>query len=170
MNIFFLNWDPKIAAQEACNSHCIKMILESSQLLYTAYHICDPEKLKDCPYVPYKMTHKNHPCAKWVRENISNFYWLLLLAIEYCKEYTYRYNKVHACQKHIVWMMYNFPELPKGRITMPAQAMPDKYKCLNPQDPVQAYKNYYLGEKLRFAKYTKRQAPSWITDFLSKMV
>lgn len=165
MNIFFLNWDPKIAAIEALDKHVVKMILESSQLLYTVYHLCDPEKLNSCPYIPYKLTHKNHPCAKWVRENLSNFYWLLYLAWEYCKEYTYRYEKIHSCQKHIVWMASNLPNLPIAKITMPAQAMPDKYKC---NDPTQAYKNYYIGEKLSFAKYTKRSPPEWLRSFCLK--
>jgi hypothetical protein len=166
MNIFFLDWDPKKCAKETLDKHIIKQILESTQLLYSVYHLCDPEKLTICPYTPYKLTHKNHPCAKWVRENLSNFYWLLLLSWEYCKEYTYRYEKIHACQKHIIWMVHNLPDLCKAKITMPAQAMPDKYRCLSPQDPVQAYKNYYIGEKLYFAKYTKREIPIWISEHL----
>ena len=38
-------------------------------------------------------------------------------------------------------------------VTEPPQCMPDKYKC---EDPVQAYRNYYLGEKMYMAVWTER--------------
>ena len=163
MNIFVLDYNPRKCVEYYCDKHIVKMILESVQLLSSAYHLCDPEILKTCPYTPYRLTHKNHPCAKWVRESYSNFYWLLMLTWEYCKEYTFRYEKIHACQKHVLWMIHNLPNVPKKPFTFPAQAMPEKYKC---NDPVQAYKNYYIGEKLYFIRYTKRTAPVWLKDYL----
>jgi len=168
MNIFFLHWIPRIAAISAIDKHVVKMVLESTQLLYTVYHMVEPELLSNCPYSPYKITHKNHPCAKWCRENYSNFYWLLCLAWEYCKEYTHRYNKIHSCQKHIIWMIHNVPSektLPRGDITMPPQAMPDKYKC---ESTIQAYRNYYIGEKIHFSRYTKREPPDWFKEHLQR--
>jgi len=36
MNIFFLDKDPKIAAQMQCDKHVVKMILETAQMLSTA--------------------------------------------------------------------------------------------------------------------------------------
>ena len=162
MNIFFLDWNLKLCAQYACNKHIVKMILETNQLLYSVYHLLDPELLLMAPLTPYKLTHKNHPCAKWVRENSSNFLWLLELSWEYCKEYTFRYYKIHSCQEHVIWMIQNLPRgLPNEPMTAPVQAMPDKYKC---EDPVKAYRNYYIGEKLHFVKYTKREAPFWIKE------
>jgi len=38
--------------------------------------------------------------------------------------------------------------------------MPDQYKS---QDAVEAYRNYYLGEKAGFAKWTNREIPEWFT-------
>jgi hypothetical protein len=172
MNIFFLSWDPKICAQEALNLHVNKMLIESLQMLYSVYYLTNPEILKSCPYKVYKLTHKNHPCSIWARERFENFRWLLLLGLEYCEEYTYRYStssgedaeaREHACQKHLVWMVHNLPKLPKGPMTSPAQVMPDKYKD---NDPVKAYRNYYIGEKLGFAKYTKREVPEWLRDYI----
>lgn len=160
-----LHIDPKISAQSAVDKHVVKMILESVQLLYTAYHLTNPDLLKTSPYQVYKITHKNHPSAKWCRENYSNFYWLLCLAWEYCLEYTYRYDKEHTCQKHIIWMIQNMPNLPMEPMTLLPQAMPDKYKC---KDSIQAYRNYYLGDKLRFAKYTRREPPEWFAPYLQK--
>jgi len=39
--------------------------------------------------------------------------------------------------------------------------MPDAYR--QPGDAVQAYRNYYVGEKHRFAKWTRRRPPKWYT-------
>jgi hypothetical protein len=163
MNIFFLDWDPKLSAIFACNKHIIKMVIESTQLLYTVYHLNQPELLLNSQLTPYKITHKNHPCSKWIRENFSNFLWLLTLSWEYCKEYTYRYNKVHSCEKHILWMVHHLPtNLSYSSMTLPVQAMPEKYKCI---DAVEAYRKYYIGEKLRFVKYTKREVPFWLKEY-----
>ena len=36
MNIFFLDKDPKIAAQLQCDKHVVKMVLETAQMVSTA--------------------------------------------------------------------------------------------------------------------------------------
>nr|WP_228638695.1 hypothetical protein [Kangiella koreensis] len=41
-----------------------------------------------------------------------------------------------------------------------AQAMPNEYKVRG--NAVDAYRNFYRGDKLRFAKWTKRSMPYWI--------
>lgn len=163
MNIFFLDWNPSQSVIQNCDKHVVKMLLETTQLLYTVYHLQSPELLLFSPLQPYKITHKNHPCSIWIRENLSNFLWLLHLGYEYCREYTYRYEKIHSCQKHILWMTQNIPDLPRGKMSLPPQAMPEKYKCEN---PIEAYRNYYLGEKLHFVRYTKREKPEWILNYV----
>jgi hypothetical protein len=41
----------------------------------------------------------------------------------------------------------------------PPQCMPDEYKC---DDYVQAYRNYYMGEKRYFAKWERgMDKPAW---------
>ena len=37
MNIFHLDKDPKICAEYHCDKHIVKMILETAQMLSTAY-------------------------------------------------------------------------------------------------------------------------------------
>ena len=70
---------------------------------------------------------------------------------------------LYTCQKHLIWMVHNLPNIPKVPFTFPAQAMHENYKC---NDPIQAYKNYYIGEKISFAKYTKRPIPIWLKDYI----
>jgi hypothetical protein len=167
MNIFFLSLNPEEAAKQACDKHVVKMILESTQLLYTAQGLAISNNLESNPYTPYKPTHKNHPSAIWTRESLKHYYWLCDLALNYCIEYKFRYgeNKEHACEKHLLWLKQNPPELPNTDFREPPQCMPDKYK----QDScIEAYRAYYLGEKLSFVKYTKRDPPEWIVEYLTK--
>jgi len=164
MNIFYLSSNPEEAARMACNKHVVKMILESTQLLYTAQHLSNGP-LELCPYTPYKIAHKNHPCAIWARSNIDNYNWLCQLALAYCEEYKYRYgyDKEHSCEKHLVWLYNNPPPLSYERFYEPPQCMPDQYKT---DSCIQAYRNYYIGEKLGFAVYTNRDIPYWLDGYL----
>ena len=47
MNIFYLDRDPKIAAQMMCDKHVVKMILESAQILSTAHRVLDGDDYAD---------------------------------------------------------------------------------------------------------------------------
>lgn len=93
MNIFILDTDIKLSARYHVDRHIVKMPLETAQLLCTAHHAGGTDK----DTIPYRMTYKNHPCAMWARENISNYTWLCYFGLELCYEYTYRYKKVHKC-------------------------------------------------------------------------
>ncbi|MFW6233521.1 MAG: pyrimidine dimer DNA glycosylase/endonuclease V [Nanoarchaeota archaeon] len=143
MNIFVLHKNPKKAARMLCDQHVVKMILESGQMLCTAHWETGSKAL-------YKATHKNHPCTIWTRESIGNYKWLVKHSFEMCKEYTRRYGRIHKTQEIIKWNKKNTPNLKKKRKTPFVQAMPDKYKD---KDAIKAYRNFYLGEKMRFAKW-----------------
>jgi hypothetical protein len=165
MNIFFLSLSTTDSAQQACDKHVIKMILESTQLLYTAQGLSAFNKLHENPYTPYKPTHKNHPSAIWTRSSIHHYLWLCDLALAYCTEYKFRYGeeKEHACYKHLLWLKQNPPDLEDKEFTEPPQCMPDQYKR---ESCVEAYRAYYIGEKLGFVKYTRRPPPDWILEYL----
>lgn len=152
MNIFVLDEDPIKAAQYQCDKHVVKMALESAQLL------CSPFEKS---VAPYKRTHYNHPCAKWARASRENYIWLFRHAMGLAEEYSFRYSKRHKSQDVIEWcgahadVLLNLPPL---QMTERPQALPEKYK--NP-DVVTAYRNYYLGDKAAFARWTRREQPDW---------
>jgi hypothetical protein len=152
MNIFAVDNDPKAAAIMLCDRHIVKMVLETAQLLCTASHLSDGKDL------PYKPTHIHHPCTLWAAETYDNFIWLIEHGLALSKEYTYRYGKEHKCES-IVKLVLETATKPKTSGRTPfAQAMPDKYKG---KDAVEAYRNYYIGEKT-WAKWQKnRSAPHW---------
>jgi hypothetical protein len=157
MNIFFLDEDPTMSAQYHVDKHVVKMILETAQLLCGVHHATTP----DNTYVPYKLSHKNHPCSIWARTSLSNYLYLCELGLELCKEYTYRYGKRHKSQDVIEWCLINKPNVPDVEFTEPAKAMPDEYKV---GDVVQSYRNYYMGAKSGFATWKNRQKPFWFEE------
>lgn len=154
MNIFILDEDPERAAFDQCNKHVVKMPLETAQLLCTAIAVRTKQT------TPYKPTHKNHPCAVWARETSANFDWLVVHGLALCEAYTKEYGKVHKSQEVIEWARNNKPlNFIRHNLTPHVQCMPEKYMVFN--NPVAAYRAFYLGEKADFAKWNKRNVPEW---------
>lgn len=60
MNLFVLDINPKKAAAFHSDKHCIKMILETAQMLSTAHHVLDKEA---APENIYRKCFVNHPCT-----------------------------------------------------------------------------------------------------------
>jgi len=160
MNLFLLSWNPKKCAIWHCDKHVVKMILESVQMLYTAWHINNGGVPDSAPNGGYKkISNHNHPMAKWVRESEWNYNFCVQVCAGLCLEYTFRYKKTHASTQHLLWLSDNLPTLEHKHKTMTPQCMPDEYKVDG--DPVRAYRNYYNGDKSRFAKWSKRDTPPW---------
>ena len=185
MNIFYLDNDVAKCAEMHNDKHVVKMILEYAQLLSTAHRVLDGvltvgvSKLgrKQQRYVLsdereqvlYSATHINHPSAVWCRQSDSNYIWLAKLLMACCKEYTYRYGKVHKCEQTGL-VSELFSKLPKNlpkqkNFTAPTPAMPDECKVEN--DSLSSYRNYYNLNKTHLAnwkgKINSRSAPSWFT-------
>lgn len=162
MNIFVLAKSPREAARMHCDKHCIKMILESAQLLSTAHHVLDGKTraLKRLGKRVPKPTHRNHPCAQWARQTNTNYMWLHTLMCELCREYTKRYGRTHKYQRYVLLALLHVPlNIPSGPRTPFAQCMPPQYKSVS---AVSAYRRYYRGEKRRFATWRlPRMIPTW---------
>ena len=179
MNIFFLNPDPKICAQEHISKHVVKMIIEYAQLLSTAHRIIDgtlstglsetgrkqtryvlPDERE---HILYRSTHGNHPSAVWVRQSDANYNWLYKLLCELCKEYTYRYGKIHSTERLLETLCFTPNNIPHGPFTDPTPAMPDDVKISN--NSMASYHNYYINNKKSFASWqgrvNSRNVPNW---------
>ncbi len=180
MNIFYLHYDTKICAQEHCDKHVVKMIIEYAQLLSTAHRLLDGtmyldktangrniKRWKLADYrepILYKASHINHPSAVWVRQDFSHYQWLWNLAYELCDEYRYRYggetDKQHKTSLVIQRLSFAPNNISRtGIFQEPPQAMPDDVKV--PGNSIAAYKNYYKKYKVRFATWKNREVPHW---------
>ena len=143
MNIFYLHKDPREAARLQYNKHVVKMILESAQMLSTAHH-CYGDKYQ-VENVPYKQAHLNHPSTVWARRSKATYMWLFEHMMGLGYEYWLRYGKQHLSISKCSMFLSKPPVHIQGEeFVQPPQAMPDEYK-----DPcsIQAYWNYYIGEK-----------------------
>lgn len=152
MNIFVLDTNPQKAAEYHCDKHCIKMGLETAQILCTVRHIHN-----DLRNIPYRKTHAHHPCVKWAAEAQDNYIWLCHLGLELCSEYKFRYSKVHKCLD-VIQDSLSFRFSNKEGMTPFVLAMPDYCKLSNPID---SYRNYYIKDKSYFATWSKRPKPWW---------
>lgn len=165
MNIFVTDPDPVQAAKNLCDKHISKMIVESAQLLSSAHLVLNGGHSGPI----YKLTHRNHPCAKWVRESDGNYRWLHEHAEAMCGEFTHRYNKKHKTESVVSRLgcpPENIPNFGKSIMTPFVHAYYGKdpighFMCYVPGDPIQSYRNFYKLDKTRFAKWKHSQPPSW---------
>ena len=163
MNIFVTDPDPVISAQTWCDKHVVKMILESAQMLSTAWREYSSDYADE--HELYKTAHLNHPCSIWVRLARENYRWLYKHFIALCEEYTHRYGKSHASARlkgPLMWAPFK-PRSVLATIEQPygfVLAMPDEYKS---DDVFDSYRNYLMNEKQHFAKWEKdpSRKPTW---------
>ena len=180
MNIFVVDESPVVSAQQLCDKHVVKMILESAQMLSTAHRVLDghpcikrtPKGRKvqdwilddDREDMIYRAHQPKHPCTIWTRVGSENYKWHCEHAYELCKEYTRRYDKVHKAEPMIRLFNQNLPNnIEQKELTPFAQAMPEIYKN---EDAVLAYRSYYINKKARFAKWKNGNVPTWFEEAL----
>lgn len=189
INVFYLDHCPAAAAKAHCDRHVVKMILETAQLLSTAWGVLNPELVDTdafgldrlWPYLLqgdnpgytrhlghqriYNVTHANHPVVLWARASTGNYDWLWCLGIYLSEEYTYRYKKVHASLQVLYTLEGPPPACPPGPQTQPTPAMPEALCVLTKEDAYDtpaSYRRYYVETKQRLLKWTKRGAPPWV--------
>jgi hypothetical protein len=166
MNIFVTSINTLTCAQEHCDVHLRKMIVETAQLLSTAHFELDKVQ------VGYKPTHKNHPCAVWVREHPANYRWAVTLLGELLDEYSYRFDKTHKTQE----VYGNLSRPPNFKYIYTQNATPSNFVTAMPdvfisKDVETSYKGY-LNEKFKEwrsrerpmkVEWTSRPTPSWVS-------
>lgn len=184
MNIFILDSDPVKAAQMHNDVHVRKMIVESGQMLSTAYRVLNGVEQKrpsasgktvqkywelDEPLesLLYKAVHVNHPCTLWTRKSKAHWDWHVQIFNALCDEYIYRFGKVHETDRKLRAIFNSVdPGITETKFLGFAVAMDQYPHCIDPNDPVNSYRNYYVDQKLRFTTYTKREVPEWLAPFI----
>ena len=173
MNIFVTDKDPYKAAQNLCDKHVSKMIVETAQMLancFTVETLAEP----DCPRSQKgnarKHSYAKHPCTIWSMKTKSNMMWLIRHGMAMAREKKFRTDKDHFSEQFILWCMLNMhrSNVPAGPLTEFAVAISQDQKCrTHPQfenlSVVEKYREYYNYDKSRFAKWTRRESPTWYT-------
>ena len=163
MNRFIIEESPQKIAQSLCDQHVVKMPLEEAQMLCTAlwHHAPDYAEEKNL----YKPVHQKHPCTLWAMHSRNNFIFAYILYCFMLKEYTYRYGKNHGASKH----RYNIRE---GAKFIPELGITKHPQCFSGHDdlktdefyPINAYRQFYKVDKLRFARYKYTDKPTWLKE------
>jgi len=156
MNIFYIDKDPTKCAEQYCNSHVVKMLLETAQILCSVHHYVGIGRR-----IPYKATHINHPCSIWARESLSHYLWLVQLGQALSLEYTHRYHKTHKSSFVVDWAAKYLPDIENKDFAEPPKCMPDEFIC---EDTIKSYQKYYTYklENPKMFHYTNRKAPDFI--------
>lgn len=186
---------PRRSARVLCDTHVVKMILESVQLLCMAWHFSKDVHTWDFPL--YKVTHEKHICTRWVCSDVENYKWLLSHALALSQEYTQRYKKIHKSQKILKMLekrgiptlsilseknsttkknKFAFDDVPKTVKNMPI-AIPAKYfeKCAEYDENhkllgISTMRNYYCLKKTimkRKMKWNKSEvAPASFEEWM----
>jgi len=183
VNIFYLSTDPVEAAKMQCDKHVVKMIVETAQLLSTAHRLLDgtmeirrhpnsgrrykywvhPQHIMELKL--YKATHVNHPSAIWTREAFDNYHWLYAHFIALLDEYTYRYDKTHGSSFLKEYLIHAPHNIINERETMIPLCMKSQPQCINENDRVQSYRDFYKTKQYNFKmNWTRRSIPTWFND------
>jgi len=95
-----------------------------------------------------------------VRESNNTYNWLFVHFHALLDEYTYRYEKTHACEKMLPYLQLLPVKIPIGPLTPPPCAMDEQYRIS--EDALENYRNYYKHGKKHLHSWKNRQPPAWI--------
>lgn len=160
MNIFSTSEDPDQSARWLVDKHCVKMLLETTQLLCTAYHLQGIE-------APYKQSHRNHLSSLWARASWDNFQWLIAHGHGIADEYTARYGKVHKsqavlewCEDHAHLLGFDSCDLTPFAIAISGDCVCRTLPEFESLSATEKYKAYCFFDKQHIAIW-KRNKPYW---------
>jgi hypothetical protein len=172
MNIFALDKNPAKAAEYHCNQHVNKMISETAMMMSVAHWELDGRQINGRWWHPDPDVfgslnlpgYNNHPCTKWVRRTRGNYEWAFLLFYFLAIEFEAWRGKEHGSYKLRRFALADPPKNIDQSLEMTpwVQCMPQH--CKVPNDPVAAYRKFYIREKSEFATWTDRKAPDWYEE------
>jgi hypothetical protein len=172
MNIFFLSGNPRRCARWHCDKHVVKMILESTQILYTALYVNGGTAViessapicKSTGKRGYKKHAAKHPSVLWASAALPHYMWLCRMALCLVDEHAFRFKPAerHSCEEHLRWLMRTPPPELLDKLEWlsdPTPAMPEEY--LEYETVIECYWAYYKGAKKEMGlfKWTGRQTP-----------
>ena len=129
------------------------MMIECTQILCT---VLTNNGIK----TPVKSTMPNHPCTIWAGQSRSNWIWLRALVLALNKEFKFRFGKNKDYALATVARGLPLPPIEDICMTDFVQVVPESYK--NPEDAVEAYRNFYISETAQRATWKKRTPPLWL--------
>lgn len=172
MQIFLTSPDMDTCARDLDDKRLNKIIVESAQIASTALWInnCDVAETMYANGHCYLPTHEHHPLVVWASENIGHYYFVLRYGKALCKEYKYRFGKVHktrAIISRLIVGMYSW-DIDKNDMFCVMPNCTTNHKYVN--DIYEAYRLCLL-EKWQEQKvapvWSNRIRPDWYNQDMS---
>lgn len=138
----------RTCARDHADQHVVEMIFENTRMLCTVVN-----QFGGC--APYRLiTHMLHPVGGFpVKLEMA------LQAIPGINEYRYRYRKTLDHKSASVIKTLLQPRIDNIGLKEFAYALHEVYRI--PRDAVKAYRLFYINERSRFAKWSRRKEPGW---------
>ena len=171
MNIFVTDPSPTLSARVLPDKHIVKMPLETCQMLSIVcskkwgHDYGDLHRINGEPYKTEKGAFRNHPCTIWANQSLENTWWLLAHGLALCNEYSWRYGKIHSCEKTLVEATEIIPPAPRPYLPKSFTfAGPDEYKYDTSIDTFTAYKRYISSKPWAASNYLRdpSRKPNWL--------
>ncbi len=165
MNIFYIDKDPQVCAQQHNDRHVVRMCYEYAEMLSYAFQV----KGIDYGY-RIRLNMAKHKSSRWTRENIENWRWLYKLCMALGEEYKYRFD--HTEDHRSISIAKSLPEptpdiVPDGEFYDPPLAMGYAYTFAeNRRD---CYRLFYRIGKAYFNEWKRREVPPWINTILDEV-
>jgi len=161
MNRFLINYSPELCARDLCDKHVVKMPLEEAQMLCTTMRLHAPEYAEEARL--YRAVHQKHPCTIWAGQSRANYEYSLDMFREMCREYTHRYDKVHASWRLYDALVDGAQYVPDGGITPHPECFSEHTDLKSGRPwPIYSYRKFYMTKQKRFKMvWTKRDMPEW---------
>ena len=171
MNIFVTDPSPTLSARCLPDKHIVKMPLETCQMLSIVcskkwgHDYGELHRINGEPYKTEKGAFRNHPCTIWANQSLENTWWLLAHGLALCNEYSWRYGKIHSCEKTLVEATEIIPPAPRPYLPKSFTfAGPDEYKYDTSIDTFTAYKRYISSKPWAASNYLRdpSRKPHWL--------
>ena len=171
MNIFVTDPSPTLSARVLPDKHIVKMPLETCQMLSIVcskkwgHDYGELHRINGEPYKTEKGAFRNHPCTIWANASLENTWWLLAHGLALCNEYSWRYGKIHSCEKTLVEATEIIPPAPRPYLPKSFTfAGPDEYKYDTSIDTFTAYKRYISSKPWAASNYLRdpSRKPHWL--------
>ena len=161
MNIFYLDKSFTKSAEYHCDKHVVKMPLEEAQMLCTVVRQANPEYADK--HNLYRIAHAKHPCTLWAGRTRTNYMYAFRLWNHMSVEYTYRYGKQHASDRHLDALREGAQFVPEGDMTPHPECFSEHTDLKTGDDwPVDSYRKFYMTKQHRFNMTWKyRSVPAW---------
>ena len=175
MNILAVEDDPRKAAIELGDSHIIKVISESCQLLTNLFDYTD--LFMDAPRSSIGKVRQhhntNHPCTLWIKKSTHNAQWLIDNCDEMLQEYHRRFDRPNtftAARSFLNWVKLRIQgdstECDPFVVAIPKSATCRQHEQFEYVSEVWQYRLYYACDKI-FARWERnRPEPGWHEELM----